>query len=346
MNMQANTLSKAALLALALAAPGARAAAPAPAPAVSPVAPATAPAVFARIGESVITQADYSLAFSAAARAKFYHGKPPDAEIAQLQREVGDKLVLRVLLLREAKQRGMGPDQAEIAKTVQVYEKRYAGSEQWTKNKAQMLPPLVARLGEENLLEQLERTVRAAARKPIDGKSYYAAHQDQFTEPERLRVALILLKVEPSAPTATWIATDAKAQALVVRARAGEDFAALARKFSADPSAAKGGDMGYIHGGMLPEGTIEALAKLKPGEPTESLRVLQGLAVLRLIERKPARLMPYDAVKTRAAELAEREQGESAWSAFVLALRAKTPAQVDQSRFLPLAAAASAKKAQ
>jgi parvulin-like peptidyl-prolyl isomerase len=151
-----------------------------------------------------------------------------------------------------------------------------------------------------------------------------------------------LLKVDPSAPTATWVATDARAQALVVRVRAGEDFGALARKYSADHSSAKGGDMGYIHGGMLPEGTVEAVAKLKAGETTNSLRVLQGMAVLQLVERKPARLMPFEAVKTRAGELAEREQGEQVWSSFVLALRAKTPAQLDQSRFLPLAAPGSA----
>ena len=71
-------------------------------------------------------------------------------------------------------------------------------------------------------------------------KAYYAANQAQFTEPEQLRVSVILLKVDPSSPAATWKQVDEQAQALAKRARAGEDFAALARQHSADPSAPQG----------------------------------------------------------------------------------------------------------
>ena len=71
---------------------------------------ADAAAVFARVADSVILQKDYDDAFAVAARSKFYHGKAPENEVAKLQREVADKLVVRVLLLREAKRRGIAPD--------------------------------------------------------------------------------------------------------------------------------------------------------------------------------------------------------------------------------------------
>ena len=295
-------------------------------------------AVFAKVGDAVITQEQYNEAFNVASRAKFYHGKPPEGEIALLQREVGDQLVARILLLREAKQRGLRADAAEIQKTVQSYEQRYAGSEQWKKNRAQLLPPLQLRLEQENLLSQLEKTVRNNV-KPNDKqvRAYYATNQAQFTEPEQLRVSVILLKVDPSAPTASWTKADEQVQAIAKRARAGEDFAALARQHSADGSAQQGGDMGYLHGGMLPEGTQAILAKLKTGEISDSLRLLEGFAVFRLTDRKPAKLHEFEAVKVRAQELTQRELGNSAWTAFVADLKTKTPVQIDQSRFLPLA---------
>src|SRR3989304_9882070 len=81
--------------------------------------------VFAAVGKSIITQQDYDAAFAVAARAKFYHGKPPDAEIALLQREVGDKLVANVLLLRGAKRRGLKPDTKVIDQKLAQIEQRY-----------------------------------------------------------------------------------------------------------------------------------------------------------------------------------------------------------------------------
>lgn len=336
MRLLPDHFSRAALLSLALlAATDVMAATVAPTVGAATV---VAPAIFAKVGDVVITQDEYKTAFDAAARGKFYHGKPPEHEVALLQREVGDQMVARILLLREAKQRGLRPDAAEIQKTVQGYEQRYAGSEQWKKNRAQALPPLVARLEQEDLLSQLEKTVRGGVKvSEKQVKAYYAAHQEQFTEPEQMRVSVILLKVEPSATSATWKKAEEQAQALAKRVRAGEDFAALARQHSGDGSAPQGGDMGYLHSGMLPEGTQAALAKLKNGETSDAVRLLEGLAVFRLTDRKVARLRDFEAVKVRAQELAQRELGNDTWTAFIADLKTKTAIQMDQSRFLPLA---------
>jgi parvulin-like peptidyl-prolyl isomerase len=295
-------------------------------------------AVFAKVGNQVITQDEYAAAFNAAARAQFYHGKPPDAEIAALQREVANKMVTRILLINEIKRKGLKPNAAEIDKQVQAYEKRYAGSDQWKKNKDKMLPPLIARLEQDDMLAQIETAVRADAKVSEDQvKAYFAAHPDKFTEPEQIRISVILIKVDPSAPSASWAKADETVQALGKRARAGEDFAALARQYSADGSSKQGGDMGYLHIGMLPDGTQDALAKLKPGEVSSSIRLLEGFAVFRLADRKAAKKHDFSDVKVRARELAQRDQGDAAWATFTANLKTKTPVQIDESRYLPLA---------
>ncbi|MDP2369633.1 peptidylprolyl isomerase [Rhodoferax sp.] len=331
-----NQLSATALLAVALVGAGNSLADNTAPP--KPVPAAAQSTVFARVGDTVITVDEYNLAFGVATRGKFYHGKPPEAEIAVLQREVSDQMVSRILQLREAKRRGLRADATAIAKTVQTYDQRYASSEQWKNNRSQLLPPLVARLEEEDTLSQLDKSVRAGVQPDEQQvRAYYAANQAQFTEPEQQHVAVILLKVEPSASSATWQKADEQAKAIAKRARAGEDFAALARQYSADPSAKQGGDMGYLHAGMLPDGAQEALTKLKPAEIGDSVRLLEGYAVFRLVERKAAKLHGFDAVKVRAQELAQRELGNRAWAAFIADLKAKTTVQIDQSRFLPLA---------
>lgn len=301
------------------------------------MAPSAPSAVFARVGDSVISLDQYNATFSAASRGKFYHGKPPDAEIAAMQREVANQMVERILLLREAQQRKLRADQADIQKTVKTYEQRYAGNAQWKANREQALTALVERLEQDDLLSQLEKIVRSSAKPTAKQvKAYYGANLSKFTEPEQLRASVILLKVDPSSPSATWVKTEEQAKALTKRARAGEDFAVLSKQYSQDDSAQQGGDLGYLHGGMLPDGGEAVVAKMKLGEISDPFRILEGIAILRLVDRKAPKRHELDEVKVRAEELTARELGDAAWIAFLAQLKLKTKIHIDQSRFLPL----------
>ena len=62
----------------------------------------------------------------------------------------------------------------------------------------------------------------------------------------------------------------------------------------------------------------------------ETMRLLVELA-------QPAGILERNDVKVRAHALAQRDQGDAAWAAFTANLKTKTPVQVDESRFLPLA---------
>jgi peptidyl-prolyl cis-trans isomerase SurA len=67
----------------------------------------------------------------------------------------------------------------------------------------------------------------------------------------------------------------------------GEDFATLAKKYSADPSVvANGGDMGFVGRGMMvPE--FEAMSfKLKPGEISLPVETDFGFHIIQLLERR------------------------------------------------------------
>lgn len=336
-------ICRVATLALALISAGVACAAP------SASAAATASqqhAVFAKVGDAVITQEDYDVAFAAASRGKFFHGKPPESEIAQLQRDVGDQLIARVLLVREAKQRGLRPDESEIQKTVQGYDQRYANSEQWKKNRAQLLPGVISRLEQESLLAQLEKIVRNVPKPELkEVKAYYAANPAKFTEPEQLRVSVILLKVDPSSPSTTWVKADEEAKGILKKLKGGADFATIARTQSADGSAQQGGDMGYLHSGMLPDGTQSVLNAMKVGEVSNPVQLLEGMALFKLTDRKVAKLNSFEAVQQRAQDLLHRDKSDQAWNKLIADLRKKTPPQIDQSRFLPLADQSSGRAA-
>jgi len=294
---------------------------------------------FATVGDTVISAADYQRALAVAMRKKYYHAKPPEAELAKFQREVGDDVVNRVLLLAEAKRRGIQPDRAMIDATVAGYDKQYASSPNWKANREKMLAAVVPQLEADSLLDRLGKLVRSVP-EPSEAvaRAYYEKHKELFVEPEQVKLSVILLKVDPSSPQAAWNGAKQEAEALHRKLKAGADFAELAKLHSGDRSAAQGGQMDYTHRGMLPEAVHGVVDALKPKQLSEPVQLLEGFAILRLDDRRAAQQRSFEQVKERAADLWQREEAQARWDKLIAELRRATPVRIDESHYAPLPA--------
>jgi peptidyl-prolyl cis-trans isomerase D len=105
----------------------------------------------------------------------------------------------------------------------------------------------------------------------------------KYPKEETIQAAHILFKVAAGVKD-TDIKT--KAEEILKRAKAGEDFAALATKYSEDKgSAAKGGYLGPIRRKMMVKEFEDAAFALKPGEMSGLVRSQYGFHIIKLISR-------------------------------------------------------------
>lgn len=304
-------------------------------------APATAP-LYATVNGKPVTQMEFHAAFANHMRQKFYHGQVPQDQLLSARKDVSDQLVNRILFLEEIERRGIQPDSEDVERQISVYDQRYAANANWQKSRETMLPGLRAQLSQQSRLARLEQAVRDL---PLPGadevKAFYAAKPELFTEPEKLHLRSILLAVEPSAARPVWEAAVREAEAIVRRIRGGADFAEQARMSSNDASAEKGGDMGYVHVGMLSENLQAKINEFKLGEVTDPIETLQGMVIMRLEDRIPPKLQPFERVVERARDLLHREKKDQAWQLFVEKLRAGATVVIHEAAPAPASATAA-----
>lgn len=147
-------------------------------------------------------------------------------------------------------------------------------------------------------------------------EAYYKEHGSEFEEPRRVRVAHVLVRVPPVGGSDAENAAKAKVEAVIKRARAGEDFGKLAKEVSEDKaSAAQGGDLGFVGAGELVAPFEQAAFALKKGEISEPVRTPFGYHAIRVLDVREAGKSPLKDVAARIKETLTTEKSERAVAA-------------------------------
>ena len=120
----------------------------------------------------------------------------------------------------------------------------------------------------------------------------------------------------------------ARADALAKRARAGEDFGELARKYSEGPSKADGGDVGFFKRGEMVAAFDKVAFNLKIDEISDPVRSPFGWHVIQVLERRAGKVRPFEEVKDELRDRLWREQMQRQTEQYVADLRKQATVEI------------------
>ncbi len=136
-----------------------------------------------------------------------------------------------------------------------------------------------------------------------EARELYDAYPGEYDLEERRRVSHILVRVAADAPYEARTAARARAQKLLARIGAGEDFSAVAAVESEDAAtASKDGDRGYSTRGIIVDENTDpfgnaAFALAAVGDISDVVATPDGFHIIQLTDLQPARRQPFDDVK-------------------------------------------------
>jgi len=279
--------------------------------------------ISAAVNGAGISEQELIVTIQLESRKRFYHATAPEGQTLEFRDEIVDQLINTRLLSNYAYfDQGIQVEDAAIRLKNLELDEELADKDLSDGQITTIKTYYICSFERETLVAKLRKLVEDNTTvTPVDVQQYYRQHPEKFTSPIRNRIGLILIGVHPSAAAEAWVEAKTKADQLYFALNEGAVFEQLAAEHSTDISARHGGDMGYQHQGMLGNSVETAAESLEPGQFSEPMYLLEGWAIVRLIEREPAELNPFEAVAERAEGLTLRDAKEAAWNALVTQLR-------------------------
>jgi len=220
----------------------------------------------------------------------------PEAEREQrLQQWARENAVERVLLEQAAREDDEPLPEEQLEQAVEQAKRRVGDDV----DEAQLREDVALNLKVGRLLEK----AAAEAPEPTDEqvRAYYEEHQDEFHAPERVHAAHIVRHVDPHTPPEV---AEAKLREARKELEAGKDFGEVADTNSdcQDP----GGDLGWFPRGHMVEEFENTVWNMKPGETSDIFATRFGFHIVRMIEKRPAGVLPFEEAEEYARQRAQQ----------------------------------------
>jgi peptidyl-prolyl cis-trans isomerase SurA len=259
--------------------------------------------VAAIVGNKVILRSELDLAVDLIARrAQQESGELSPEQYQELRMQALRNLIDDRIMMESAERMEMAASEADIDAAIEgiAREEGIAPDDVYAAAAAQGLDRETYR---RQLAIQMTRVrvIHSSVRQRIavteeQVKELYEQRYAKAAPGERIRVLHILLPVAAESTPEQWAELEAVAGRIRDQALETGDFAGLARRYSAAPTAHEGG-LTVFRAGDAPPDIEQALAGLVPGEVSPLVRTAHGFNLFQFLDRFDPSKVEYDAVK-------------------------------------------------
>jgi len=151
-----------------------------------------------------------------------------------------------------------------------------------------------------------------------EAELYFNANRKVYVSARRVRVAQIVIRDRD------------RAERILKRLKAGEDFGKVARVDSIGPEAERGGDLGFFERGMMPEAIDRVVFSLPVGKLSKVVRSTYGFHIFKVLEKEETRGRNFAEVKEWvSADLRKAKEAEE-YERWIEGLKAKAVIRIDR----------------
>jgi peptidyl-prolyl cis-trans isomerase C len=293
---------------------------------VKPV-PAELPSVVAKVNGESVTKQDVQKALTGLEQQN--GGPVPPTERDRIVRALVEQMVGFKLLLQESQARKVAVTDQEIDARMTAIRQQFPTEDAFKNALSQQKVTLDQVRTEQRQQLMINRLLEnevgpKTAVAPADIEKAYKEHPEAFQQGPQVRASHILIKVPENADASVKAEALAKATKVLKSARAGKDFAALAKEFSEDPgSAAQGGDLGFFSANQMVPQFSDAAFKMKPGSISDVVETQFGYHIIKVVEKKPGRTVKLEEVRPQIEQQLVQMNRQREVQAFVQSLRQK-----------------------
>jgi len=150
-----------------------------------------------------------------------------------------------------------------------------------------------------------------------DAQKFFEGNKEKFSSPGGVHLAQILVSSEKRSPDEA----EARAKEALAELKAGQRWVDMAKKYSDDATANRGGDIGFLKDGTLAPAIAEAVSKLEVNEFTELIPIKSGYLILKILERRSPGIPPFEQVEQQVMEFLYNQHMEPALREYLVNLR-------------------------
>jgi len=289
--------------------------------------------IVARVNNQIITSTEFQRS-EEELRKEAQQQDPVNADkvIAEREKDVLRDLIDQQLLLEKGKDLGITADTELIKKLDQMRKDMNLDSMEDLEKAAQAQGVSFEEFKQNmrnQIITQQVISKEVGSRLAIDKQEeqrFYDEHKSELDQPEQVRLSEILVSTEKKAAGSqdenqVLQAAKTKAEGLLDQIQKGAKFDDVAKKDSAGPSAAQGGDLGYFKRGTLAKELEDKTFAMKAGDVSDVIQTKQGYIILKVTEHTQPGVPPLSQIEPRIQDALYMQKLQPALREYLTKLR-------------------------